>query len=185
MRTSDKTYAGIGSRDISKEIEELIYLVGKGLAKEGWHLNSGGATGSDFAFERGCDEVAGTKTIFLPWKNFGNKWDRKASSSDIVSPSKNAVRMAKDLFEEFREVDKVKDYNPPDWHFLLFGRNMHQILGENLNRKVCNVVCYTKDAKDVGGTRWALRIARKHEIKIYNLGDLDTRKRFEKWLKIA
>ena len=35
MRTSDKTYAGIGSRDISKEIEELIYRVGKGLAKEG------------------------------------------------------------------------------------------------------------------------------------------------------
>lgn len=125
-------------------------------------------------------EVNGSKKIFLPWKDFGHKWGRTISSSDIIKPTPKAIEMAKSLAKEYPDE---RTSTLPDWYWLLLGRNMHQILGEKLIKPVNNVICYTKNGEDVGGTRWALRIARKYEIKIYNIGKPEIRKRFEKWLK--
>ncbi len=175
-----KIYAGIGSRDIDSETEVLITQIGVALANEGWALYSGGADGSDFAFEKGCDKVNGSKKIFLPWKGFGHKWNRPPSSSDIIKPTPEAIEMAKNLAKEYPDE---KTSMSPDWYWFLLGRNMHQILGRKLEKPVNNVICYTKNGEDVGGTRWALRIARKHEVKIYNIGNPKTREKFERWLK--
>ena len=174
-------YAGIGSREIDSEIESLIFRIGKSLGKEGWTLYSGGAIGCDFTFEKGCDESKGSKRIFLPWKNFGNKWDRNSHYLDVDSPSEEAIEMVKKIAMD--EYPEEYAYIKKDWNWKLLGRNMHQILGHNLKKPVNSVVCYTKNAEDVGGTRWALRIARKYNVPIYNLGKKETKERFEKWLK--
>jgi len=175
-----KSYAGIGSREVPKEIQELIFKISRKLALEDWTLFSGGAIGCDFTFENGCDDVCGKKKIFLPWKDFGKKWKRKSCSSDICSPSKEAISLVKDLANEYG--DYLKESN--DWYWLLLGRNMHQILGEDLKKPVKSVICYTTNAQEVGGTRWAIRIAKKFNIEILNLGKIETKNRFEKWLNI-
>ena len=68
-------YTGIGSRTLPKEIYNKFYNLAQALGEthQGdpvFVLRSGGASGADTAFERGCDSVGGEKQIFLPWKGF-------------------------------------------------------------------------------------------------------------------
>ena len=49
-----KSYAGIGSRDISRETFGLLSKIGNFLYHEGYCLNSGFAIGSDTAFYYGA-----------------------------------------------------------------------------------------------------------------------------------
>ena len=46
------------------------------------------------------------------------------------------------------------------------GRNVHQVLGYDLETPTDFIVCYTKDDKDQGGTGQALRIAYDRTIPI-------------------
>ena len=71
-----KYYAGIGSRETPKEIQDWFKIVAKYLEKNGYTLRSGGAKGADQAFERGVSEDD-MKEIYLPWRGFENnksKW---------------------------------------------------------------------------------------------------------------
>ena len=63
-------YTGIGSRNIPDTYFNLIVVIAEYMAKQGYILRSGGADGSDTAFEIGCDKVNGKKEIYLPWKSF-------------------------------------------------------------------------------------------------------------------
>jgi hypothetical protein len=180
-----KIYAGIGSREIDSNTEDLLFRIGAALAKEGWTLYSGGASGSDFSFEKGCDKEKGLKTIFLPWKNFGYKWNRQNCDSDIIGPTEKALELARNLAKEYPEEYSgllKSESQGKEWNWLFIARNMHQILGRKLLVPVNSVICYTKDAQDLGGTRWALRLARKYNVNIYNVGDTKTKEKFEKWL---
>lgn len=53
---------------------------------------------------------------------------------------------------------------------LLHARNMHIILGANLDSPVEIVICWTKDGLRSGGTGQALRLAESRDIPIYDLG---------------
>ena len=58
----------------------------------------------------------------------------------------------------------------------LHGRNMHIILGADLQTPVSFVVCWTVDGAIIGGTGVALRCAMQHNIPVFNLalpGHLD------------
>lgn len=159
-------YAGIGSREIDEETRNKILKIGQTLAKQEHLLRSGGAAGSDLAFEQGCDSANGLKEIYLPWPTFGSKWERPKSNSDIAVVSPKALKIIKELTLEYG------DYNQKckDWMWKLTARNVHQILGKDLNDPVSFVVCYTKNGEEIGGTRWALRLAKKMNIPVYNLG---------------
>lgn len=50
------------------------------------------------------------------------------------------------------------------------GRNICQILGDDLNSPVDAVLTWTPNGRLVGGTRTALLLAQKHNIPIFNLG---------------
>ena len=158
-KVSTKTYVGIGSRNTPVVIQAFMRFLGYKLAREGWTLRSGGAPGADSAFEEGCDIAQGTKEIFLPWPGFNGK----VSSFDLV------------IEEDFEIAEKYH----PNWKRCspaakkLHARNVRQILGKNPAQKPvlpAFVVCWTKNGKDVGGTSQALRIARDHNVPIFNIG---------------
>jgi hypothetical protein len=150
-----KKYAGVGSRSTTPEILDEMYKIAIHLANNGWLLRSGGADGADLAFERGCDFVNGQKEIFLPWAGFNG------SKSNLYTPSKQAIELAATIH--------------PAWQYLkqgakkLHARNVHQVLGSELDEPVDLIIAYTKDGKLIGGTATALRLGIKYGIQIINL----------------
>lgn len=145
-------YAGIGSRETPKEFLDLFTKVAKYLSKKGCVLRSGGACGSDKAFELG----ATNKEIFLPWKGF------EGSNSNLV-------------VQDGKAFDIASKYHPR-WNYLSQGakklqaRNSHQILGYDLESPSDFVICWTKGGKGNGGTGQALRIAKDYNIPIFDCG---------------
>lgn len=161
-------YAGIGSRQTPSHILDLMTKIGRALAERGVILRSGAADGADAAFERGCDQVQGTKEIYLPWRGFNNH----------RSPFIGASPEAMDIAAKFH----------PAWDKLtapvmnLHARNVHQVLGRNLNDPVARVICWTPNASGSGGTGQALRIAKAYRIEIHDLADNSIRRQYEQEL---
>ena len=56
------------------------------------------------------------------------------------------------------------------------------ILGNSLDNPVKFVVCWTSNGKDKGGTGLAIRLARHHGIRVFNLYDADVRDRFTEYV---
>lgn len=173
-----KIYTGIGAREVGGDICLVMSKIAYKLAQSGWSLRSGGAKGSDLAFETGCLEAGGDQEIYLPNKNFGTSWSRLPHKNDVIGPSPEAVNII------HKVANKYGDFNPKggDWYWNLLGRNVHQILGKNLDNPSQKVFCYTKGGKDVGGTRWALRVARMYDIEIINLGNNETLEKYKSWI---
>lgn len=150
-----KRYCGIGSRETPPDVLIKIEKIAEYLAKQNWLLRSGGADGADLAFERGCDKAHGIKEIFIPWDGFNG------SISKFSAPSEQAFLLASTIH--------------PVWFRLSYGakklhaRNIHQILGKELNEPVDLVICWTKNGKKIGGTATALKLAEQYKIRIINL----------------
>lgn len=168
-RMAMKYYAGIGSRSTPPQVLERMETLARALAKNGWWLRSGHAPAADQAFERGA---GGQAEIFMPWKSFedgvpvSGKWyDR---------PTKEAIALAGKFH--------------PNWVWLtqsvrlLMARNSHQVLGYDLQTPVTFVVCWTPQGSGGGGTGQALRIARHHDIPIYDLANHGDANRIERYL---
>jgi len=153
-----KRYAGIGSRETPKEIQNLETKIAKKMFLKNWTLTSGNANGSDKAFEYGANY---NKEIFYSDK-FIPEWC-------------------------YKTVTKYLDYNS-NWYSTkdyvkgLLARNMQQILGYDGDQKVDRVICYTENGDYKGGTRYALRCAEDHDIKIINLGIKEDRDMMESWV---
>lgn len=151
-----KYYTGIGSRDCPKEVLEAMTKLGSWLSKQGFILRSGGADGCDKAFEKGCDEVLGSKEIYIPWSGFNG------SKSNLV-------------VSDYRAFYIAEEYHPY-WNNLKQGgrklqaRNSHQVLGFDLETPSEFIICYTKNGQCVGGTAQVLRIAKDKFIPVFNFG---------------
>lgn len=155
MRKDMKWYAGIGSRRTPEPVLSEMFDIGFQLSERGWGFRSGGADGADTAFEQGHTSVAEcVKEIFLPWKGFnGHK-------SDLYEISLDAYELAEETH--------------PAWEHLKSGgrkciaRNVHQILGKNLNSPVDITICYCED-ENKGGTAFAIKVAKDRTIPVFNL----------------
>lgn len=117
-------------------------------------MYSGGAGGADSVFETHSKQ----KKIFLPWDGFNGK---------CVDNKEYFIwqHAAKKIAEKFHPKWKNLEQSAIKFHT----RNVHQILGENLNEPVDFVVCWTADGKASGGTGQAIRIANYYDIKVFNL----------------
>lgn len=150
-------YTGIGSRDISSDIFDAMVEMGKILAYKGYILRSGGAGGSDTAFETGCDKGKGKKEIYLPWLNFNN------NNSELIGDLTN-----------YKEAEEIARKHHPTWKKLspsfrmIMTRNTYQVLGKDLDTPSKFIICYTNGK---GGTMQALRIAKTYHVKVFNLFD--------------
>lgn len=138
-------FAGIGSQKTPKEVQKQETDIATILEAKGGKLRSGGADGSDEAFELGI-------------KNEDNK-------EIFTANNKNIPKIAFDIARQFH----------PAWYKLtlygktLMARNSQIILGQDCNKKVNFVVCWTPMGKVVGGTGQGLRIAKYYNIPVYNL----------------
>jgi len=148
-----KFYAGIGSRNAPKDILEFMEKIASVLEQCGYTLRSGGAKGSDKAFEKGVRNPE-NKEIFTmrqaqPW-------------------SYNTV---KKYIPYDRPRDTFDSWQP--YVRGLLARNMMQVLGRDGKSPVEFVVCWTPQgdyqSSEVGGTGYALRCALDYNIPIYNL----------------
>ena len=165
-------YAGIGSRETPPDVMKRMTQLARRLDQLGFVLRTGGADGADTAFARGVE--GSLKQVFLPWKGFNGV------DSAYCTPAPEAYAIAGELH--------------PAWTHLTTGakrlhaRNVHQILGANLQEPVPSefIVCWTRDGCDdglkttakTGGTGGALRVAAHLGVnRIFNLkneGALDT-----------
>lgn len=168
-----KYYAGIGSRSTPSEVLQLFEDVGAYLAKKGYILRSGAAQGADQAFERGNDSVNGQKEIYLPWSGFEN------STSTFIVKDKKAFEIA----EQFH----------PYWQNLkqgakkLIARDVHQMLGWDLQTPSSFVICWTKNGSGEGGSGQCIRIAKHYNRPVFDAGkwkDIEEiKKNLRKFLK--
>lgn len=156
-------YTGIGSRKITSDMSSQLQELGRLCSIAGLTLRSGGAHGSDSAFEQGCDRVQGNKEIYLPWTRMNGH------SSTYTSPAPEAYNVASTIH--------------PKWDSLSQGarsmhaRNIHQILGPDLDDPTNFVLCWTPDGaetidkctKDTGGTATAIKLACFLDITVINL----------------
>jgi hypothetical protein len=156
-------YCGIGSRSIpklvSKDMEQFAIIA----ASKGWILRSGGATGSDSSFEKGCDKFGGSKEIYLPWVRYND------NTSRYVNPTTEAHDIARLIHPIYNKLSPAVK--------LLVARNCHLVLGLDLNDPVEFVICYTPDCVEhyskctrfTGGTGTAISLASKQMIPIFNI----------------
>lgn len=150
-------YTGIGPRERNSKVLTLMSKIATHLARKGYVLRSGGAIGSDLAFEGGCDLVSGKKEIYTPNDiNWGREW------------------YWHELYECLPEGVTTNQFHYwKEYTRKLLARNMMQVLGSTGDIKTNFIVTHvsTQDyySRDVGGTGYALRCALRHDIPIYNL----------------
>lgn len=150
-----KFYAGIGSRKTPTNILELMTKIAEKLDTKGFILRSGGAIGSDIAFEKGSNH----KQIFLPFTPYNGK------ISQYVGASSEAYKLASTIHPTWNQLVAS--------HKKLHARNIHQLLGWNIGQDKPSlfVVCWTPHGKIVGGTATAINMAKKIGIPVFNLAN--------------
>ena len=139
-------YAGIGRRSTSLHIQDIETRFASKMEKLGWCLHSGGADGSDRAFERGVEE---NKEIF------------KAKKAEAWA------------YEELKQClpSYIRDIETLPYNIkTTLARNMMIILGRYGDAPVSFVLCYA-DGFDSGGTGYGYRCAMRHNITVFNLYD--------------
>lgn len=158
-----KYYTGVGSRTPPDYAIYLARMIGHEMYTAGYTLRSGAADGMDAAFEfghdKGRDESLGAdlKEIWLPHKKFNKH-------PSPLLPCDQAFSIA----EKFH----------PAWHACnkfarqAHARNVHQVLGANLNTPSSAVFAWTYNGELLGGTATALKVAQSAGIPIFNLGDV-------------
>lgn len=146
-------YSGVGSRETPLEVMHLMSGVAYRLESCGYILRSGGADGADIAFEIGVKGDA--KEIWVPWLGFND-----STSTNLPSPE--AFEIASQIHPAW---DKLKQGAKA-----LHARNIHQLLGKDLQTPSEFVLCYTRNGDTIGGTATVIRLATQLKIPIFNFG---------------
>jgi hypothetical protein len=156
------SYAGIGSRRTPGPALNAMRATAERLSTLGYTMRSGHAPGADTAFE----VASQNSEIYLPWSSFEN--ERPVIGSRVQpQPTAAAMQLASRIHPAWERLDR----GPRARH----ARNMHQILGADLDSPVDFVVCYTPDGSltghgpDTGGTATALRLAYRNNIPVINI----------------
>lgn len=152
-------YTGIGSRETPRDILMHMSMLGVELAKLGWTLRSGHAEGADKAFEQGAIRAKGKMEIYLPWENFNEAPTNDDRYMTVIHPE--ALDIA-------RNAHPAWDRCSPGSR-KMHVRNVHQVLGVNLDTPNKLIICWTSGGRRGGGTGQALRIAEKYQIPIIDL----------------
>lgn len=137
------------------------------LCGKGYILRSGGASGADQAFEDGVSEPDSME-IYLPWRGF------ERNRSLLYRVSDRVIELAEEYHPAWDELSEGGK--------LMMGRNMYQILGNDLKTPSDFVVCWTSDGYATGGTGQAIRVAEDKGIPVFNLKNMDEMKIVNRWL---
>lgn len=177
-------FTGVGSRETPDEILELMRKVSRKLCSSEYIFRSGGADGADIAFERGCDDVNGSKEIYISWDNPKSNhgriyWhnNRDVFKLDLSPKKDDAMILASEIHPAW---DRCSDAAKK-----LHARNMFQVLGYRLDKPSSFLICYATPQGDSikGGTRTAFECAKRHNIPVFNMYHDEVVDRFIKYLE--
>lgn len=167
-----KFYTVVGSRKTPKDICDLMSQIGIKLESQGWILRSGAAIGADSAFEKYV-----TNKVIYTIKNF----DFSPENYDFCKSELFSILGKGLCFDNYSKNSQI-----------LILRDMNQVLGsiKTTLEKSKFLICYTPyenyelnpPNNHCGGTRFAVRIAKKHQIPVYNLVNKQDKERIEKWI---
>lgn len=158
-----KYYAGIGSRKTPPEILTVMREYAAILAKRGYTLRSGGASGADTAFELG----AGPKDIYLPWRGFNGH-----RHGIVVGDDERLRGISARYHPAWAKLSDPLSETFSDAVCRLHTRNAAQILGHTEPVVLSDfVLCWTPRARAGGGTGQAIRIAKAYGVPVYDLAD--------------
>lgn len=191
------SFAGIGSRQTTHNIALMLYRLGCAFALRNMTCLTGGAPGSDDAFEKGVrlgyDLLSGFDNslppltdylkVFLPWDGFNYRRTTDPVNSDRILPKAYAIA------SEYHSAWKYLGEDSPVK--ALMARNSHQVFNDDLNAPIRFVFCYTEDGVHegdktttrTGGTGQAIRVASAHGIPVYNIGNPTHYKRAEAFIE--
>lgn len=166
-----KYYTGIGTREegLPSRIAELMSYLGHRLAKLGYTLRSGHASGSDEAFERGCSLSEGDSEIFLPWPSFRKEFRNSNINYLNLDYSSKVVAgnyfVTSGIIKHFYEMSKTSQ----NFH----SRNYYQVTGKTgvYSDFVLYYAPMDLNNEPMGGTRSAVLRAIDLGIPTYNLGN--------------
>ena len=167
-------YTGIGSRRTPQDKLDLMVRLAQHLAQHDFILRSGGAVGADTAFENGCDLETGRKEIYLPWNGFNGRLEN-ALDGVFAGVSPSALELAEAHHPNWAAC------SPGARH--LHARNCYQVLGLNLDTPSIFVLCWTPGGTGSGGTGQAIRIARAHNVPVFDLGSSNVLTELETFLQ--
>lgn len=174
-----KTYAGIGSRDITVGEHITINKVASLLSDMGVILFSGNAPGADQAFQKGSK---GKNIVFIPWTGFEKDsfdYERESLQYYVLGNSPEGLKS----IQKFHPAPQSLSEGARK----LMARNYHQICGAGECPQVSFVVCcVNKDSAGnyCGGTSQALRIAKSLNIPIYNIRENGWSQNLKEYLKL-
>ena len=141
-------YAGIGSRKAPVDTLREMRAIAMDLSELDWTLRSGGAEGSDRAFEWGAEK----KEIFKV---------------------QDAQPWCYEMVKKYLPTDRKGFDNWKPYVQGLLARNMQQLFGRDGKTPVEFVVCWTPTNvytdSSSGGTAYAIRAALDQGIPVYNL----------------
>jgi hypothetical protein len=187
-------YAGIGSRKITEQEEQLIHKIAGKLSDAGFILYSGNAEGSDIAFQTGSK---GKCVLLLPWKNFNR--DKYALDNCIARIDVGKTDEGKASIAKYHPSPKSLTFGGQ----CMMSRNYHQIMGINevysvspnysKDKEIITqsfppvsfvICCAIRDENGniVGGTGQACRIAADIGVPVFNIRDPEWEKPFVEFL---
>jgi len=153
------TYAGIGSRQTSKETLILMTKVAAWLAKKGYKLQTGKTFGNK---EEGADKAFSDGT----------------TNKELFGPEM-ATEKTKAIAKELHPAPQYLR----EGGLKLMARNTNQVFGKNLDTPVDFVLFNSEETKNPmrpkGGTGQAVEMARVKGIPTINMMDKDWRKQLE------
>jgi hypothetical protein len=147
------TFAGIGARKTPEDICSKMKALSHFASEEGWILRSGGAVGSDQAFESGM--VARQAEIFTAKTN----------------PPANHIHWITDMHRRIARIYHPAPQALSPYALDLMARNCSQVLGKHLDHPSDLVICWTPKGSGTGGTGQAIRIAKSIGIPVIDLGN--------------
>ena len=147
-----KYYTGVGSRKTPTKMLAAMTRVAGRLEKIGYTLRSGAAGGADAAFEAGVDKLVDS---YIPWAGFSG------STSSKVGASVEAMKIAEELHPAWDRCSQGARK--------LHGRNVHQVLGDDLRTPSEFLICWTPRGEKVGGTATAINLAEENGVMVFNL----------------
>lgn len=171
----------IGTREPTDKELTVLATVGSFLCEQGYICRSGGAPGSDQAWEA-CFPTS-QQEIYLPWNGFCDKSSLQGSHMIPLSHMSSHIQ---DLTSVAVEYFYPKDRQHKLWDaagnktptYRLMQRNTLQVLGRDCNTPSNFVVCIASASeldsqrriKNVkGGTGQAVRIAYHFGIPVWNI----------------
>jgi nucleoside-triphosphatase THEP1 len=169
---------GVGSRKTPKEVLDIIHNIPSLHTDKNCVLRSGRADGADAAFEYGALVHDVTTVSYLPHDGFNGHRQGDINEGaahhqvNIDATQLPNYNQAKEILKSILDSNHFSRLN--DFALKAHIRNVYQVLGDDLNTPSEVLYCWTPNGAEVGGTATAIKLAKRYNVPVLNLGNQET-----------